>query len=281
MERARTMPSEPRPVTPVGILAETLAAARARLGEMADPDPELAAYVERAAALAAGLDPYLERCSSPESPALAALAERTREFDWDGREEGAVALEQEMLSGHLEGRFLAMLVRATRAWRVLEIGTFTGYSALAMAEALPADGRLVACELDPEAAEVAREGFAGSPAGAKIELRVGDAAATIDDLVEVGDAFDLVFVDADKAGYGGYVDSILGRGLLTPGGLICVDNTLLQGEPYLDAPRSPNGEAIAAFNQRLRENPGIETVLVPLRDGITLIRQRDASEIDG
>jgi caffeoyl-CoA O-methyltransferase len=274
------MNDEPRPVTPVGILAATLARARERLAELDDPDPELRAYVERAAALAGGLDPYLERSSTPESAALRAVAERTARFDW-GAGSGVVALEREMLSGHLEGRFLAMLVRATRAWRVLEIGTFTGYSALAMAEALPPDGRLVACELDPEAAAVAREGFAGSRAGEKIELRVGEAMATLDDLVEVGDAFDLVFVDADKAGYRGYVEAVLGRGLLTPGGLICVDNTLLQGEPYLDGGRSPNGEAIAAFNEWLREDPGTEQVLVPLRDGITLIRQRGAGEVDG
>jgi caffeoyl-CoA O-methyltransferase len=269
--------AEPRPVTPVGILAQTLGRARERLGELVDPDPQLRAYVERAEALAAGLDPYLERCSTPESETLAALAERTRRFDWDAST-GAVALEQEMLSGHLEGRFLAMLVRATRAWRVLEVGTFTGYSALAMAEALPADGRLVACELDPEAAAVAREGFAESPAGEKIELRVGEAMTTLDDLVEVGDLFDLVFVDADKAGYRGYVEAVLARGLLTPGGLICVDNTLMQGEPYLAAPRSPNGEAIVAFNDWLREDPGTEQVLLPLRDGVTLIRQREVGD---
>jgi caffeoyl-CoA O-methyltransferase len=274
------MTGEPRPVTPVGILAETLGRARERLDAIDGPDPELRAYVERAAALAGGLDGYLERASSPESEALAGVAERTARFDWDASE-GAVALEQEMLSGHLEGRFLAMLVRATRAWRVLEIGTFTGYSALAMAEALPADGKLVACELDPEAAAVAREGFADSPAGEKIELRVGGALATLDDLVEVGDAFDLVFVDADKAGYRGYVEAVLGRGLLTPGGLICVDNTLMQGEPYLSGRRSPNGEAIAAFNEWLRADRGTEQVLLPLRDGITLIRQRDAAEVDG
>jgi caffeoyl-CoA O-methyltransferase len=273
--------AQPRPVTPVGIVAAALAAARTRLGELADPDPELVAHVERAEALAAGLDPYLERCSSPESPALAELAARTRDFDWEGREDGAVALEQEMLSGHLEGRFLALLVRATGARRVLEIGSFTGYSALAMAEALPDYGHLVACELDPEAAEIARESFDAVDAGARIELRVGPAAATIDDLVEVGDAFDLVFVDADKSGYAGYVDSVLGRGLLNPGGLICVDNTLLQGEPYLGEPRSPNGEAIAEFNERLREDPGVELVLVPLRDGITMIRRRDPGEVDG
>jgi caffeoyl-CoA O-methyltransferase len=268
------VPADPRPVTPLGLIAETLGKARARLAEIDDPDPELFTYVERAEALAAGLDPYLERCTTPASAALAGVAERTRRLDWEGQD-GAVALEQEMLSGHLEGSFLALLVRATRAWRVLEIGTFTGYSALAMAEALPADGRLVACELDPGAAEVAREGFAESPAGERIDLRVGPAADTLAALAEAGEAFDLAFVDADKAGYRDYVETVLARGLLTPGGLVCVDNTLLQGEPYLAAPRSPNGEAIAAFNDALVANPAVEQVLVPLRDGLTLIRASD------
>jgi caffeoyl-CoA O-methyltransferase len=264
---------EARPVTPVAILAATLAQAHARLGEMADPDPELRLYVERATALAAGLDPYLGRCSSPESEALAAAARRTREFDWAGRGEGSPALEQEMLSGHLEGRFLAMLVRLTGARRVLEIGTFTGYAALAMAEALPAPGRLVACELDREAAELAHRNFAESPAGGRIELRVGPAAATLEDLAGEGRSFDLVFVDAEKAGYRGYLAALLDLGLLARGGLVCVDNTLLQGEPYLPAPRSANGEAIAAFNAAVAADPRLEAVLVPLRDGVTMIRR--------
>ena len=264
---------EPRPVTPVGILAATLGKARSRLGELVDPAPELIATVELAAALAGGLEPYADRCTTPESEALATLAERTAAFDWESRSGATVALEQEMLSGHLEGRFLALLVRTARARRVLEVGTFTGYSALAMAEALPADGRLVACELDPEAAAIACEGFDSSPAGGRIELRVGPAIDTLADLAATGESFDLVFIDADKAGYRAYFEAVLDRGLLATGGLIGVDNTLLQGEPYLGAARSANGEAIAEFNAALAADPRVEQVLVPLRDGLTLIRE--------
>jgi caffeoyl-CoA O-methyltransferase len=268
---------EPRPVTPVAILATTLARAHARLGELVDPDPELLLYVERAEALAAGLDPYVDLCTSPESAALAEVAKRTREFDWGARGGVAVELEQEMLSGHLEGRFLAMLVRLTGARRVLEIGTFTGYAALAMAEALPADGRLVACELDREAAALARGNFAGSPAGGRIDLRVGPAASTLVDLAGHRESFDLVFIDADKAGYRGYLEALLDRRLLAAGGLVCVDNTLMQGEPYLPAPggRSPNGEAIVEFNRFVAADERLEQVLLPLRDGVTLIRRVD------
>jgi caffeoyl-CoA O-methyltransferase len=264
---------EARPVTPVAILAATLAQAHARLGELVDPDPELRLYVERAEALAVGLDPYLARCSSPESEALAEVARRTREFDWASRGGVAVELEQEMLSGHLEGAFLAMLVRLTQAHRVLEIGTFTGYAALAMAEALPATGRLVACELDREAAALARENFAASPAGGKIELRVGRAMTTLAELEAERRSFDLVFLDADKAGYVGYLEALLARGLLAAGGLLCVDNTLMQGEPYLPGGRSSNGEAIADFNRAVAADARLEQVLLPLRDGLTLIRR--------
>jgi caffeoyl-CoA O-methyltransferase len=281
-----TVAAESRPVTPIGILAATLGRVRARLAEAGAADAGLLAELDRAEQLAAGLEPYLDRCATPESEALAALARCTEAADWESRNgAGAVVeLEREMISGHLEGRFLAMLVRLLGARQVLEIGMFTGYSALAMAEALPADGRLVACELDPEVAALAHVGFAGSPAGGKIEVRIGPAAATLGVLAAAGESFDLVFIDADKEGCLGYVDSLLEAGLLAPGGLICVDNTLLQGEAYLSDWRSGNGAAIAEFNEAIAADPRVEQVLVPLRDGITMIRplaavvEDDASE---
>jgi caffeoyl-CoA O-methyltransferase len=240
----------PRPVTPTTILAELLR------------DP---VHVERAHALAAGLDPYLDRHTTPASPALDALERATRAEDWAER-----GLEQEMLSGHVEGRFLAFVVAMTRARRVLEIGMFTGYSALAMAEALPVDGELVACERDPHAAALARRCFAASRAGARIDVRTGPAADTLRELA--GQAFDLVFLDADKAGYLDYVHTVLDTGLLAEGGTICVDNTLMQGQPWTGE-ETPNGRAIAAFNEAITADPRVEQVVVPLRDGITLIRR--------
>jgi predicted O-methyltransferase YrrM len=152
---------------------------------------------------------------------------------------------------------------------------FTGYSALAMAEAVPADGRVVACELDPAVAAFAQEHLDATPAGALVEVRVGPALDTLGDLAEHGEVFDLVFVDADKAGYTAYVDVVLERGLLAPGGLLCIDNTLLQGQPWLGVTEGP-GREIADFNQRLAADPRVEQVLVPLRDGVTLARRVDA-----
>jgi|SRR5918998_448964 caffeoyl-CoA O-methyltransferase len=249
------MTAAPRPVTPLGILAATLQELAAEAGA----DPRLL----RAAALADGLDPYVEAHTTPASNALAALDARTRAHSWAG------GLEQEMLSGHVEGQLLRFLVRMSRARRVLDIGMFTGYSALAMAEALPDDGTVVACELDAEVARFAQQCFALSPAGERIDVRVGPAAAT---LAQLDDRFDLVFIDADKAGYQGYVDAVLERDLLALGGLIAVDNTLMQGQPWTGEP-TPNGQAIAAFNAAVAADPRLEHVLLPVRDGVTLIQR--------
>jgi caffeoyl-CoA O-methyltransferase len=267
--------TKPRPVTPVGIVAARLGRLAARIEPNTPLDAALKAELDEIAALAAGLDPYVERCTTPESPALRSLAERTEAREWEdaGTGDRAVALEREMLSGHVEGQALKFLVAATGATRVLEIGMFTGYSALAMAEALPDGGELVACELDPAIAEFAQGCFAASPSGAKIAVEVGPALATLERLAAAGRSFDLVFIDADKGGYRDYLAVLLDTGLLAPGGVVCVDNTLLQGEPYLDAEPSPNGAAIADFNRALAEDPRVEQVLLPLRDGLTLVRR--------
>jgi caffeoyl-CoA O-methyltransferase len=249
------MTAAPRPVTPLGILAATLQELAAEPGA----DPRL----QRAAALAGGLAPYVEAPTTPASDALTTLDARTRAHPW------AQGLEQEMLSGHVEGQLLRFLVRVSRARRVLDVGMFTGYSALAMAEALPEDGVVVACELDAEVARFAQDCFALSPAGKRIDVRVGPAAAT---LAQLDGAFELVFVDADKAGYRAYLDTVLERDLLAPGGLIVVDNTLMQGQPWTGE-TTPNGKAIAAFNAAVAADPRVEQVLLPVRDGITLIQR--------
>ncbi len=268
------MPAQPRPVTPLGILAATLDDVGERLAAQGSVDPALIAELGSARALAAGIDPYLSRCTTPESPALAALVRRTTERDWSRRHgEGVVAaLEPEMLSGHVEGQLLKFLVHLTRAHHVLELGMFTGYSALAMAEALPSSGRVVACEIDGDVAAFARQSLAASPCGAKIDIRLGPAQATLDELAAAGERFDLVFVDADKTSYLAYVQAVLGQRLLAADGVIAVDNTLLQGEPYLPGEPTSNGAAIAGFNRAIADDPRIEQVLLPLRDGLTLIR---------
>lgn len=267
-------PPVPRPVTPTTIIAKELREVCEQVEAAGGLDRELLDRLHRIHDLASGLDPYVAQCTTPQSPALRELADRTHHTDWDARPTG-VYLEQEMLSGHVEGQLLKFLVHMSDAHRVLEIGMFTGYSAMAMAEALPEDGVVVACEVDSAVAAFAQECFDASPAGRKITVKVAPALETLRQLaVESTRPFDFVFIDADKAGYLEYVEFLLDSALLSPRAVIAIDNTLLQGEPYVaDADISVNGAAIAKFNAALTYDARIEQVVVPLRDGITLIRR--------
>jgi len=266
----------PRPVTPLGILVEHLQTAVQMAQEHNVPDP-VTAHLQKASRLAAGLDPYLEACTTQESPALAEITQQTRSQSWGKRfAEGSTVreLEQEMLSGHLEGQVLKMFVYMARAKNILDIGMFTGYSALAMAEALPADGRLVACEVDEYVANFAQTLFQNSPHGNKIHVELGSALKTLDKLADKGEPFDFVFIDADKKEYVQYYQTLLDSNLLSPQGFICVDNTLLQGQVYLSPDeRTANGEAIAQFNSVVADDPRVEQVLLAIRDGLTIIRR--------
>jgi caffeoyl-CoA O-methyltransferase len=265
-----------RPVTPIGILATSLEKLTRQVESIIGIDPAFKAELQQAYELANGLDPYLDHCTTPESMALAKLVQLTQAEDWSKRfADGATVrqLEQEMLSGHVEGQLLKFLVSLTKARRVLEIGMFTGYSALAMAEALPTDGEVIACEVDAYVAEFAKRCFEESAVGYKISVLVAPALQTMQQLAEVGEVFDLVFIDADKAGYIDYLDLLLTNGLLAVDGLICADNTLMQGQPYLSELPTANGVAIAKFNQAVIDDQRVEQVLLPLRDGLTLIRR--------
>lgn len=264
----------PRPVTPHGILVEQLGQISEKIAQGEDIR-EIKTIVEDACDLAAGLEPYISAYTTNESPELTALTRKTASEDWSKRfDDGETVrqLEQEMLSGHVEGQTLKMFVRMVKAKRVLEVGMFTGYSALAMAEALPDDGYLLACEVDEYVAQFAQDCFAQSPHGRKIQVRVAPALETLQSLADAGESFDLIFIDADKKEYIAYFQMILDRNLLTHGGIICVDNTLMQGQAYLEPEkRSVNGNAIADFNRVVANDVRVEQVILPLRDGVTLI----------
>lgn len=177
--------------------------------------------------------------------------------------------DPQMLIGPHEGALLAMLVRLTGARRVLEIGTFTGYSAQCMAEALPRNGRLVTCEIKPRHAEIAQSFFDRSPHGRKIKLRLGPALKTLASLPR-SVKFDFVFLDADKENYVNYYKAILPR--LRPGGLIVADNVLWSGRVL--APKNKTDRAVVAFNKYVRRDKRVECVMLPVRDGVSLIRKR-------
>jgi caffeoyl-CoA O-methyltransferase len=184
------------------------------------------------------------------------------------REETYRAMDRpEMQVDLIEGRFLKMLVRLTGARLILELGMFTGYSALMMAEGLPEDGRLITCEIDPKAEAIAQRYFAESPHGDKITIRMGPALETIKTLTG---PLDLVFIDADKSNYANYYDSCLS--LLKPGGLIVADNVLWSGKVL--HPNEANDHAIVAFNRLVQSDPRVENVCLTVRDGMMLAWKR-------
>jgi caffeoyl-CoA O-methyltransferase len=171
-----------------------------------------------------------------------------------------------MMVGPVEAQFLKMLAVMTGARRILEIGMFTGYSTLAWAEALPKDGRVVTCEINPKTTEIAKRYFAESPHGGKIEIKLGPA---LESLKLLHGIFDLCFIDADKENYGAYYDRCME--LVRPRGLIILDN-MLRGGRVLD-PTDTSTRAVDALNQRIRNDPRVENVLLPVRDGIMLVRK--------
>lgn len=173
-----------------------------------------------------------------------------------------------------QGQFMALLVDILGARRTLEIGTFTGYSALAVARALPKDGRLVACDVSEEYTAVARRYWKEAGVADKIELRIGPGIASLDALIKEGktESFDFAFIDADKENYGGYYERCLK--LLRQGGLIAVDNVLWNGAVIDPAKTDTMTVAIRAFNARLAEDQRVSLSMVPIGDGLTLARKR-------
>jgi len=178
--------------------------------------------------------------------------------------------DAQMLTGPLEGALLRLLVMLCPARRILEIGLFTGYSALTMATALPPDGEIISCEQDPEAIAIAQRFFDRTPHGRKIHIRPGPALDTLEALRE--ETFDLAFIDADKENYPSYYDRVLP--LLREGGLLIADNTLWSGRVL--APRTPADLGIAAFNRKVQNDQSVDAVLLTVRDGITVLRKKIA-----
>lgn len=173
----------------------------------------------------------------------------------------------QMLTGRIEGRFLKLTALLVGARRILEVGTFSGYSALSMAEALPEDGELVTCEIDPVAIAFARGYFARSPHGKKIRLCAGPALETLDTL---SGPFDLAFIDADKVNYLNYYEAIMP--MMRAGGAILVDNVLWSGRVL--NPVDESDKAIHAFNQRVSADRRVDQVMLTVRDGIYFIRKK-------
>jgi predicted O-methyltransferase YrrM len=204
------------------------------------------------------LNEYIEQHCSPESDVLRQITRSTH----------LEVINPRMLSGHVQGRVLSMLSQMIQPKRILELGTFTGYSALCLAEGLTEDGELVTLEHNDEMEDAIRRNLGLSPLGEKVKLVIGDAKES---LQRLKGEFDLVFIDADKKEYCDYLDLVLP--LMRKGGWILADNTLWDGhivDPAYDKDRQT--VALRAFNDKVAQDERLEKVILPLRDGLTIIR---------
>jgi caffeoyl-CoA O-methyltransferase len=207
--------------------------------------------------VAAEIERYCFERSRAEPRPLQALADETRTgMPGSG-----------MLCGRVEGRLLKLLAQLVGAKRVLEIGTYTGYSGLSLAEALPDDGRVISCEIDAKHRDFAQKHLDQSPHGTKVEIRLGPALETI---AKLDGPFDLVFIDADKDNYPNYWKAVLPK--VRSGGLIVVDNALWSGRVL--APKDAESRAIDELNRLIERDERVENVLLTVRDGIHLARKR-------
>lgn len=204
------------------------------------------------------VEAYAEAHTTPPPPYLLDVAARTR----DAEEMHG------MMVGALEGRFLGFLAHMTGAGTILEIGTFTGYSALSFAAGLRTGGRVITCEVDPARAQMARAHVEASPYASVIDIRVGPA---LDTIASLDGPFGLVFIDADKENYQNYYDAVLPK--LAPDGVIAVDNTLWSRAVLDDNATDASTTALKAFNDAVRNDSRVVCVQLTVRDGVTLIRR--------
>ena len=186
------------------------------------------------------------------------------------REAHVRLLHPRMISGHLQGRLLSAFSHMLRPKRILELGTYVGYSAICLAEGLPADGRLVTIDIDDEIEDMARRYIDACPQAGQIDFRIGDALKLVPALDEV---FDLVFIDADKRDYAAYYDAVFDK--VRPGGYILADNTLWDGKvikPVASGDHQTQG--LLRFNDRVASDSRVEAFMLPIRDGMTIIRKK-------
>lgn len=205
------------------------------------------------------VEAYAERYTSARGELFDRLAEETR----------ATQSAPQMMVGHVEGAFLSFLVSMTRATRVVEVGTFTGWSSIAMADALPPGGSIVTCDVNEETSAVARRYAEEAGVADRIEYRLGPAVET---LATLDGPFDLAFIDADKPNYANYFDALVP--LMRTNGAILVDNVLWDGRVIDPAADDENTLAIKAFNDKVASDDRVDAVMLPISDGLTVCRVR-------
>lgn len=206
---------------------------------------------------------YLLSVTAPEPELLTQLREETAQHP-----QGRMQICPE------QGRFMALLIQLMGAKKTLEVGVFTGYSSLSVALALPADGKVVACDISEDYTQVARRYWHAAGVADKIQLHIAPALETLDRLLETDQAgtFDFAFIDADKGNYWGYFERTLQ--LLRPGGLVAIDNVLWSGRVIDPEDTSPDTEALRLFNQKVQQDPRVTVAMLPIGDGLTLALKR-------
>lgn len=204
------------------------------------------------------IDNYSCEHTSPESELLSKL----------NRETHAKVLQPRMLSGHFQGRLLSMFSHMIKPTNILEIGTYTGYSALCLAEGLAENGKLITLDVNEELEFFVRSFFEASPLSNKIDFRIGNALEIIPTLTET---FDLVFIDADKLNYANYYDLVFDK--VRKGGYIISDNILWSGKVVDESKKDKDTVSIRAFNKKLHDDNRVENILLPIRDGLIIVRK--------
>lgn len=206
---------------------------------------------------------YIEEHASRPSEAL----------DWVVKQTHIRTNHARMLSGAAQGQLMRMIARMADARRILELGTFTGYSAICLGSALPADGHLDTLELNDELEDLILEGFEKSGLADRISLHIGDCKETLKRFAEEGKVYDLVYIDANKREYCEYYELVFD--MIRPGGLILADNVLWDGKVCMDPlPQDKQTLGIARFNDMVSADPRVESVILPIRDGLNLIRKK-------
>lgn len=210
---------------------------------------------------------YIREHSTPRGAAL----------EWIEKQTNIRTNHARMLSGAVQGRFLTMLVQMLGARKVLELGTFTGYSAVCLAMGLPEDGHLDTLEVNDELEDFVLEGFSRAGLSGKITLHIGDAVETLKrlsrDMHGAGDLYDMVYIDANKREYCEYYELVFG--MVRPGGFILADNVLWDGKVFEDPmPQDRQTLGISRFNDMVASDPRVDSVILPLRDGLNIIRKK-------
>ncbi|PWZ03413.1 hypothetical protein BCV70DRAFT_197624 [Testicularia cyperi] len=247
-------------------------------------------HLKLVSSILSGLDSYLDTVSSDAPNIQEPLLRATFENDWDGayeRKETMYHLGAHWSAGAYEGNLVGLLTKLTGAKKALEIGMFTGTTTVCIASQLPTGGSVTALEIDPYLDTFTRPLFEQTGLGDKIKVKIGDARDQLAKLAENivspdDDAFDIIFIDADKTGYQSYFETILDKNLLKKNGLLVVDNTLYKGSPWNKALldegllgiEKSNAEAIREFNVAVKKDARVEVVVLPVRDGVSLIMRK-------